>query len=215
VTSWLQHYGVLAILILMFIDAMFPAASEAVMVYGGALASGALTHSVDVLGWHLTGFSAYLAVVLAGIIGYQLGSMVGWWIGDRGGRPFLEHRGKLFHLPPERLLKAERWFERWDDEAVLIGRVTPVARSFISIPAGVFEMPFLRYNVLTLIGNAVWCFALAGIGWALGASYESFDHGFRYVEILVVVGIVVLAAYLVLRRRRRGTIRPADGDTSR
>jgi membrane protein DedA with SNARE-associated domain len=215
VTSWLAQYGVLAIFVLMFIDAMFPAASEAVMVYGGALASGALTHSVDVLGWHLTGFSAYLAVVLAGIIGYQLGSIVGWWIGDRGGRPFLERRGRLFHLPPERLLKAERWFERWDDEAVLIGRVTPVARSFISIPAGVFEMPFLRYNVLTLIGNAVWCFALAGIGWALGESYASFDHGFRYVEVAVVVGIVAVVAYLVLRRRRRGTIRSSDGDTSR
>ena len=214
-TSWLEHHGVLAILILMFIDAMFPAASEAVMVYGGALASGALTHSLDVLGWHLTGFSAYLAVVLAGIIGYQLGSMVGWWIGDRGGRPFLERRGKLFHLPPERLLKAERWFERWGDESVLIGRVTPVARSFISIPAGVFEMPFLRYNVLTLIGNAVWCFALAGIGWALGASYQSFDHDFRYLEVLVVVGIVAAVAYWVMRRRRRGTIRPADGDTPR
>lgn len=214
-TSWLAQYGVLAIFVLMFIDAMFPAASEAVMVYGGALASGALTHSVDVLGWHLTGFSAYLAVVLAGIIGYQLGSIVGWWIGDRGGRPFLERRGRLFHLPPERLLKAERWFERWDDEAVLIGRVTPVARSFISIPAGVFEMPFLRYNVLTLIGNAVWCFALAGIGWALGESYASFDHGFRYVEVAVVVGIVAVVAYLVLRRRRRGTIRSSDGDTSR
>jgi len=186
-----------------------------VMVYGGALASGALTHSLDVLGYHLTGFSAYLAVVLAGIVGYQLGSMVGWWIGDRGGRPFLERRGKLFHLPPERLLKAERWFERWDDEAVLIGRVTPVARSFISIPAGVFEMPFLRYNVLTLIGNSVWCFALAGIGWALGASYASFDHGFRYVEILVVVGIVAAVAYWVMRRRRAATISPGHGDSSR
>jgi membrane protein DedA with SNARE-associated domain len=215
VTSWLEHYGVLAIFILMFIDAMFPAASEAVMVYGGALASGALTHSLDVFGHHLTGFSAYLAVVLAGILGYQLGAIVGWWIGDRGGRPFLERRGRVFHLPPERLAKAERWFERWDDEAVLIGRITPVARSFISIPAGVFEMPFLRYNVLTLIGNAVWCFALAGIGWALGASYESFNHDFRYLEILVVIGILALVAYWFIRRRRTATIPSGHGDPPR
>ena len=214
-TSWLQHYGVLAILILMFIDAMFPAASEAVMVYGGALASGALTHSLDVFGHHLTGFSAYLAVVLAGILGYQLGAIVGWWIGDRGGRPFLARRGRVFHLPPERLAKAERWFECWDDEAVLIGRITPVARSFISIPAGVFEMPFLRYNVLTVIGNAVWCFALAGIGWALGASYKSFDHGFRYLEILVLIGIVAAVAYWVIRRRRAATIPSGHGDSPR
>jgi membrane protein DedA with SNARE-associated domain len=190
----------------MAIDAIFPAASEAVMVYGGALASGALTHSVDVLGLHTTGLGAYVAVVLAGILGYQLGSVAGWWIGDRGGRTFLERRGRWFHLTPERLDRAGRWFDRWEGWAVLVGRITPVARSFISIPAGVFEMPFARYNVLTLVGNAAWCFALAGIGWGAGASYSSFDHSFRYLEYAVVAGILVLAAYLVLRFRRTATI---------
>src|SRR3954451_22697910 len=86
-TSWLAHYGVLAIFVLMFVDAIFPAASELVMVYAGALASGALTHRVDVFGWHGTGLSAYIAVVLAGVVGYQLGSILGWWIGGRGGAP--------------------------------------------------------------------------------------------------------------------------------
>jgi membrane protein DedA with SNARE-associated domain len=94
---------------------------------------------------------------------------------------------------------------------VLVGRVTPVARSFISIPAGVFEMPFARYNVLTLVGNAVWCFAIAGIGWGLGASWHTFDHGFRYVEVAIVVGVVAVAGYWLLRRGRSSTItRRAD-----
>jgi membrane protein DedA with SNARE-associated domain len=202
VTSWLAHYGVFAIFGLMLVDAVFPAASEVVMVYGGALASGALTHSVDVLGWHTTGFQAYLAVVLAGVLGYQVGAIIGWWIGKRGGRPFLERRGRWLHLNHERLERAERWFARWDDWAVLVGRVTPVARSFISIPAGVFEMPFRRYNVFTLIGNTAWCAVLAGIGYALGTSYESFDSGFRYVEYAVVLLIVAAACYVVIRRRR-------------
>lgn len=214
-TSWLAHYGVAAVFGLMLIDAVFPAASEAVMVYGGALASGALTHRVDVLGWHATGLGAYIAVVLAGVLGYQVGAIGGWWIGDHGGRSFLERHGRFFHLSPGQLERAERWFERWDDRAVLVGRVTPVARSFISIPAGVFEMPFPRYNVLTLAGNAVWCLALAGVGWALGASYTRFDHGFRYVEIAVVVGIVGAVGYWVLRRRRTATISSGHGDTSR
>ena len=77
-TSWLAHYGVIAVFFLMMIDAVFPAASELVMVYGGALASGALTHEFDVLGWHATGFAAYLAVVLAGVLGYQIGAIGGW-----------------------------------------------------------------------------------------------------------------------------------------
>jgi hypothetical protein len=80
VTSWLAHYGVFAVFILMMIDAVFPAASELVMLYGGALASGALTHSVDILGWHTTGFTAYLAVVAAGVLGYQIGAIIGWCI---------------------------------------------------------------------------------------------------------------------------------------
>ena len=214
-TSWLAHYGVIAVLLLMLVDAVFPAASELVMVYAGALASGALTHRVDVLGWHAEGLGAYIAVVLAGVIGYQVGAVAGWWIGIRGGRAFLERRGRWFHLDAAKLDRAERWFERWDAWAVLVGRVTPVARSFVSIPAGVFESPFGRYNVLTLAGNGAWCLALAGIGWALGSSWDTFHHDFRYVEYAVVVGILGTAAYLVLRRRRAATIPSGHGDPPR
>ena len=141
-TSWLAHYGVIAVFFLMLIDAVFPAASELVMVYGGALASGALTHRVDVFGWHATGLGAYIAVVLAGVLGYQVGAVGGWWIGDRGGTPFIHRYGRWFHLTEAKLERAEHWFTRWDAWAVLLGRITPVARSFISIPAGVFESPF-------------------------------------------------------------------------
>ena len=203
-TSWLANYGVVAIFVLMFIDAVFPAASELVLVYAGALASGALAHDVHVLGWHPTGLAAYLCVVAAAVAGYQLGAIAGWWIGIRGGRGFLERRGRWFHLSPARLDRAERWFQRWDAWAELVGRVTPVARSFISIPAGVFESPFGRYNVLTLIGNGIWCLVLAAVGWALGASWETFHHDFRWVEYLVVLGIMFAAAIVALRLRRRG-----------
>ncbi len=214
-TSWLAHYGVIAIAVLMLVDAVFPAASELVMVYGGALASGALTHRVDVLGWHASGAGAYLAVVAAGVIGYQVGALGGWWIGYRGGRSFLARRGHLFHLPPERVDKADRFFDRFDAWAVLVGRVTPVARSFISIPAGVFESPLPRYNLLTLIGNGVWCAGLAAIGWGLGSSWDSFHRDFRYVEYAVVLLVVAALAVVVLRWRRAATIPRADGDSAR
>jgi membrane protein DedA with SNARE-associated domain len=215
VTSWLAHYGVFAVFVLMLIDAVFPAASELVMVYGGALASGALAHRVDVFGWHTTGISAYLAVVVAGIVGYQLGAIAGWWIGDHGGRAFLEGHGRFFHLTPDRIDRADRWFDRWDDWAVFVGRITPVARSFTSIPAGVFEMPFRRYNVLTLLGNALWCVVLAGAGWGLGTSYTKLHHDFRYLEIAVVVGIVLIVAYAVVRSRRPGTMPSGNVDPPR
>jgi membrane protein DedA with SNARE-associated domain len=80
--------------------------------------------------------------------------------------------------------------------------VTPVVRSFNSIPAGVFRMPLGRYTILTLIGSSIWCFALAGVGWGLGKSYETFHHDFRFADYAVIAGIVAIVAYLVLRRRR-------------
>src|SRR4029077_18350585 len=91
---------------------------------------------------------------------------------------------------------AEAWFLKWESWAVLLGRLTPVVRSFISIPAGVFEAPFRRYTVLTLIGSAIWCFVFAGIGWAAGSSWESFHHAFRDADIVTAVAIRGVAAGL-------------------
>jgi len=214
-TSFLANHGVLAVFALMAIDAVFPAASELVMLYGGALASGALTHRLDVFGSGETGTKAYIAIALAGTIGYLIGSLGGWAIGFYGGRPLLERRGRWLHLDGARLERAERWFRRWEEWAVLVGRVTPVARSFVSIPAGVFESPLLRYTVLTAIGSAIWCFAWAAAGWGLGASWEGVHKGFEYVDYAVVAGILALAAYLVLRRRRSITMARRASDSAR
>jgi membrane protein DedA with SNARE-associated domain len=93
---------------------------------------------------------------------------------------------------------------------VLVGRVTPVARSFVSIPAGLFQTPFPRYNVLTFLGNLVWCLALAAVGWALGSSWDTFHHDFRWVEYLVVAAIVAALVYLLWRRRRTATLSPRE-----
>ena len=93
--------------------------------------------------------------------------------------------------------------------------ITPVIRSFVSIPAGVFRVGLGRYTVLTLMGSAVWCFALAGVGWAVGSSYESFDQGFRFAEIALVAGVLLAAAYLVLRRKRASRLDRRASDPSR
>jgi membrane protein DedA with SNARE-associated domain len=213
ITSIIGDYGLYAVFGLMLIDAVLPAASELVMVYGGALAAGAFPGStVTLFGSDLTNGWSYVAIALAGTIGYLLGAILGWAIGRYGGRPLLERRGKWFHLTPDKLDRAERWFEHWGDLAVLIGRVTPVVRSFNSIPAGVFGMPLGRYIVLTLIGSAVWAFALAGVGYGFGTSYESFHHSFRYVDYAIIAAIVALVAYFLIRRRRSSQLsREADG----
>ena len=147
-TSLIGNHGLYAVFLLMAIDAVLPAASELVMVYAGALAAGAFAgQHVDLFGSRISSHAwAYVAMALAGTLGYLVGAIVGWAIGRYGGRPLLERRGRWLHLGEDKLQRAERWFDRWDDLAVLIGRLTPVVRSFISIPAGIFRMPFWRYT---------------------------------------------------------------------
>jgi membrane protein DedA with SNARE-associated domain len=215
VTSHVASQGVYAVFVLMAIDAVFPAASELVMLYAGALAAGvfASAHHVSLFGAHIGfGAGAYVVLALAGTLGYLAGAIAGWAIGIFGGHALLERHGRRLHVTPERLARAEAWFSRWGNLGVLVGRLTPVVRSFVSIPAGVLEMPLAPYTLLTLVGSAIWAFAIAGIGYGLGSSYTRFDHGFKYAEYAVVAGVVLLAAYFLVRGAAKVTRRadPAD-----
>lgn len=216
ITSLIGNHGVYAVFGLMAIDAVFPAASELVMLYAGALAAGAFGgQDVVLFGSKVSSHGgAYAALALAGTLGYLVGAIAGWGIGLYGGRPLLERRGRLFHLDEVRLARAERWFDRWDDLAVFLGRITPVVRSFISIPAGVFRMPLVRYVVLTLVGSAIWAFAFAGAGWALGRSYEHVHRDFRYVDYAIVALVVIVAAGAIWRRVRSSRLPRRGPDTA-
>jgi membrane protein DedA with SNARE-associated domain len=212
ITSVIGDYGLYAVFLLMLVDAVFPAASELVMLYAGAVAAGAFAgQNVTFFGAEIAStLWAYIAMATAGTVGYVIGSLIGWGIGYYGGRPFLERRGRWFHLTPDRLDRAEAWFAHYGDWAVLLGRVMPVVRSFISIPAGVLEMPLVRYTVLTAIGSAVWCFGIAGAGVALGSSWEHFHENFRYADYAVGLLVVLALGYgafkLARRRARRRAI---------
>jgi membrane protein DedA with SNARE-associated domain len=217
-TSAVANHGVYAVFGLMAIDAVFPALSELVMLYAGAVAAGAFAsaHGVTLFGSRIGfGAGAFVVLALAGTLGYLAGALIGWAIGLYGGRPLLERRGRWFHLTPARLDRAEAWFDRWGNVGVLLGRVTPVVRSFVSIPAGIFEMSLAPYAVLTLVGSAVWAFAFAGAGYGLGTSYHRFDHAFHYAEYAVVAGIVLGAAYLVYRRKAAARVAPRADDSTR
>ena len=206
VTGVIGDYGLYAVFILMLVDAVFPAASELVMVYAGAVAVGAFPGSsvtffgseIESTGW------AYVAMAAAGTIGYTLGSIGGWAIGVYGGRPYLERHGRWLHVTPEKLDKAHAWFERYGDAAVFFSRMLPVVRSFISIPAGVAEMRLGRYTALTFLGTIPWCFGLAAVGLALGTGWERFHDSFRYADYAILALVVAgVAALLYSHRRRR------------
>jgi membrane protein DedA with SNARE-associated domain len=217
-TAQVANHGVYAVFGLMAIDALFPAFSELVMLYAGAVAAGVFpaAHGVTLFGSRIGfGAGAFVALALAGTLGYLVGALVGWAIGRYGGRPLLERHGAWFHLSPARLDRAESWFARWGAIGVLVGRVTPVVRSFVSIAAGVLEMPLGVYTLLTLVGSAIWAFAFAGAGYGLGKSYSGFDHSFHYVEYAVVAGVLLLLAYLVYRWMSAAKVAPRADDSSR
>jgi membrane protein DedA with SNARE-associated domain len=211
VTSFVGDHGLLAVFVLMFIAAVLPAASELTMVYGGALASGALAGHIA--HFH-SGFHAYLAVVVVGTAANTLGAVLGWAIGYYGGHPLLERHGRLLHATPDRVARAERWFERFGTVAVPLGFATPLVRSFVALPAGILEWPLRRLVPLAAIGCLAFSAAVAGIGWAVGSSWHTASHDLRYVDYAVVVLAVAAGAFLLWRRRGPGTL-PSHEDSPR
>ena len=194
-TSSIAHHGVYAVFALMALDALLPVGGELIMLYAGALSAGAIAgqHAV-VFGTHLaTGIESYVVLALAGSLGYLAGAVVGWAIGRRGRR---------VHVAPEAFARAERWFERFGNRAVFLGRLTPVVRSFISIPAGALGSPLGPYIALTLLGSMIWCFGFAAAGWALGDTWESFHRDFRYADYVAVLAVLGVVVAVMLHRRR-------------
>jgi membrane protein DedA with SNARE-associated domain len=216
VTGVIGDYGLYAVFLLMFVDAILPAASELVMVYAGAVAVGAFPGSeVTLFGEEIESTAwAYVVIALAGAIGYTLGSILGWAIGLYGGRPYLERHGRWLHVTPEKLDRADAWFERYGDATVFVSRMLPVVRSFVSIPAGIGEMPLGRYTVFTFAGTIPWCFGLAGVGLALGSQWEEFHSSFRYADYAIVALVVAGVAALLYRTHRRRTRRRAMEERS-
>jgi membrane protein DedA with SNARE-associated domain len=216
-TSAIGDHGLYAVFVLMVVDAVLPVASELIMVYGGAVAAGAFAgQGVVFFGERIeSGFWAFVAMSMAGVLGNTLGSVLGWAIGLYGGRPFLERRGRWFHIGPERLERADHWFERFGDATVFVGRVTPVVRSFVSIPAGVARMRLGRFTVLTFLGCVPWCFGLAGVGYGFGRNYERFHDAWHYVDY--AIGALILAAlvYFFVRRRRSTKLGRRAADPAR
>jgi membrane protein DedA with SNARE-associated domain len=211
-TSFVGAHGVYAVFALMVVAAVVPVGSELVMIYAGAVASGAFESQHVVLFGHEidSSFWAYVTMSVAGVLGNTIGCALGWALGFYAGRPLLEGHGKWLHVTPARIARAERWFARFGPYAVPLGLAAPLVRSFVAIPAGFAHMPFRRFLPLAALGSTVFCFGLAAGGWALGASYNRLHHDFTWVSIAIVAAVVVLIGYLVVRRRSSPLAQGAD-----
>lgn len=144
-----------------------------------------------------TGRLSLVWVSIAGAIGCNVGSVVAYWIGAAGGRPFITRYGRFVLLDNHDLERAERFFARYGGIAVFLGRLLPIVRTFIALPAGIARMSQVRFHVYTFLGSLPWCFVLAYVGMKLGQAWDSdprFKAAFHQyhlaVEVLVLLGIV-------------------------
>jgi membrane protein DedA with SNARE-associated domain len=192
--------GLPGVFLLMALEsACIPIPSEATMLFAGFNVSN--------------GEYSLLAVTLVGSVANLVGSWVAYGIGYAGRVDLLEKHGRKLHVKPSHLKAADRWFERHGDVTVLVTRMLPIVRTFISLPAGVARMPFWRFSVLTLAGCLPWVFLLAFIGKQAGDNWESWKDSLHYVDYAVLACIVAGVAYLVVRNRRsrgRGSEPAAD-----
>jgi len=197
VQQFISSYGYLAVFILMLAEsACIPAPSELTMLFAGALSAGA------VAGAHLN----LVLAITAGVAGNVAGSYLAWGIGVYGGRAAWHRWGRYILLRDDDIDRAERWFGRHGTKAVFFGRLLPVVRTFISLPAGLARMPAGRFGIYTLLGCIPWTAALAWTGYLVGANWGSVVtalHGPSYALAALCGLLVIFAIVMLLRRRRR------------
>jgi membrane protein DedA with SNARE-associated domain len=193
----MQHfiatYGYAAVFLLMLAEsACIPIPSELIMTFAGAIAAGA------VAGTHLS----LAGVIVAGVVGNVAGSYVAYAVGRYGGLPALRRWGRRVWIREHDLDRATAWFDRYGPRAVLIGRILPVVRTFISLPAGIARMAPGRFGIYTTIGCVPWVVALAWAGYAVGGHWQTVANGFHgptYIVAALVVIALAIAAWRYVR----------------
>ncbi len=185
--SWIVEVisagGYLGVVLLMAIEsACIPLPSEIIMPFAGYLVS--------------TGRFSLAGAATMGALGCNVGSTVAYLIAAKGGRAALERWGSYVLISPREIARADQFFARYGSITVFIGRLLPVVRTFIAFPAGLARMPMMKFQIYTFLGSWPWCFALAYIGYVLGARWDS-DPAFRRVfhEFDAVIVALLLAGF--------------------
>jgi membrane protein DedA with SNARE-associated domain len=189
VIAVISRLGYAGIALLMAIEsACIPLPSEIILPFSGYLV--------------FKGTLVLWAVAVAGALGCVLGSLVAYAVGAWGGRPLAERYGKFLLISHADLDMADRWFQRYGDITIFIGRLLPVIRTFIAFPAGVARMPLWRFCIYTFLGSLLWCWALAWVGLKLGERWGTLGVYFHKFDTVIVSLVVVAIALYVWRHVR-------------
>ena len=186
VIATISHLGYGGIVLLMALEsACIPLPSEIIMPFAGYLAA--------------TGAMTLWAAALAGAIGCQIGSLVAYYIGAYGGRPFVERYGRYVLFSHHDLDLADRWFSRHGNITVFVARLLPAIRTFIALPAGISRMEIWRFNLYTFTGSFIWSLGLAWIGMKLGSHWDTLGPYFNRSETAIGAFLVAGAVWYLYR----------------
>lgn len=132
-----------------------------------------------------------------GAVGCTIGSVITYWIGAKGGRPFLLRYGKYVLISRRDIDLADRWFGRWGEATAFFSRLLPVVRTFISLPAGVARMSFAKFTFLSFVGSFIWCVGLTWAGYTFGQHWREIRELMRPLDIpIIIAGILFVVWYL-------------------
>jgi membrane protein DedA with SNARE-associated domain len=181
----ISSLGYPGIVVLMGIEsACIPLPSEVIMPFAGYLV-------------HAGRFSSVAVVATMGAIGCNLGSVLAYEVGAYGGRPMIERFGKYILMNRHDLDVSEHFFKKYGSVTVFVGRLLPVVRTFIALPAGIAKMPRGKFHLYTFAGSWPWCYVLAYFGFALGERWDSDPRLALWLHRLDKVILVMLLAGVV------------------
>jgi membrane protein DedA with SNARE-associated domain len=197
IVATISAMGYGGIVLLMAIEsACIPLPSEIIMPFSGYLVS--------------TGELNLWGVAIAGAVGCVLGSLVAYWVGMYGGRPFIEKYGRYILLSRHDLDIADRWFAKYGEVIVFVSRLLPAIRTFIAFPAGVARMNLTRFVIYTFAGSLPWCLALAYVGQKLGEQWDKdvrLKTWFHRFDFLIGIAGALFVAWWIWRHLKHS--RPA------
>ena len=200
VTNLVASSGYAAIFILSVLQSCcVPTSSELTLGFAGVLAA--------------EGKLSLAAVIAVGVAGEIVGAYVAWAIGRFGGRAFVARYGRYVLMSTHDLDRAQGWYERHERWGVFGSRLLPVIRNFVAVPAGVAEVPLVRFGILTALGSLLWDGAMALIGYEIGGSWRSIMKGFSDAGYLLGAAAVAAVAFVVWHRWR--AFHRAAGDIGR
>lgn len=192
--------GLLGIVLAMAIESCcIPLPSEIVMPVAGILIGSGKSlpplHGASTL-------VSLLCVALAGAIGCLIGSIAAYGIGYGGGRPLLLKYGRYVLISQHDADRADKFFQRWGSATAFFSRLLPVVRTYISLPAGISKMPFVKFCVYSFLGSFPWCFLLAFLGVQFGNHLDTLGPIFRSLDIVIVIAVIALVALYIWRHIR-------------